>query len=68
MQAGVFSDPRRAEELHARLTLEGIPATIESRVQVGPFKNREEAEAARSRLKSLGVDAVMLMPAKGTKR
>ena len=68
LQAGVFSDPRRAEELHARLTLEGIPATIESRVQVGPFKNREEAEAARSRLKSLGVDAVMLLPAKGTKR
>ncbi len=67
LQAGVFSDPRRAEELHAKLTLEGIPSTIEARVQVGPFKNKEEAEAAREKMKALGIDAVMLMP-KGAKR
>jgi DedD protein len=66
LQAGVFADPRRAEELHARLTLEGIPSTIEARVQVGPFKSREEAEATRVKLKALGIDAVMLMP-KGVK-
>ena len=66
LQAGVFADPRRAEELHARLTLEGIPSTIEARVQVGPFKSREEAEAAREKLKTLGIDSVMLMP-KGAK-
>ena len=65
MQAGVFADPRRAEELHARLTLEGIPSTIEARVQVGPFKSREEAEAAREKLKTLGIDSVMLMPKGG---
>lgn len=62
LQAGVFADPRRAEELHARLTLEGIPSTIEARVQVGPFKNREEAEAARGKLKALGIDTVLLPP------
>ena len=67
VQAGVFSDPRRAEELHARLTLEGIPSTIEARVQAGPFKSREEAEAARVKMKALGIDAVMLMP-KGVRR
>jgi cell division protein FtsN len=66
LQAGVFADPRRAEELHARLTLEGIPSTIEARVQVGPFKSREEAEASRVKLKALGIDAVMLIP-KGVK-
>lgn len=66
LQAGVFSDPRRAEELHARLTLEGIPSTIEARVQVGPFSSRAEAEAAREKLKAMGVDAVLLP--KGTKR
>ena len=67
VQAGVFSDPRRAEELHARLALEGIPSTIEARVQAGPFKSKEEAEAARIKMKALGIDAVMLMP-KGVRR
>ena len=67
LQAGVFADPRRAEELHARLVLEGIPATIESRVQVGPFKDRAEAEAAREKLKAMGIDTVLLPP-KGSRR
>ena len=67
VQAGVFSDPRRAEELHAKLTLEGIPSTIEARVEVGPFKTRQEAEAARAKLNALGIDAVVLPP-KGGKR
>jgi DedD protein len=64
LQAGVFSDPRLAEELHARLTLNGIPSTLETRVQVGPFKSREEAEAARLKMKALGIDAVLLPPPK----
>lgn len=68
LQAGVFSDPRRAEELYARLTLEGIPASIESRVQVGPFKSKEEAERARARMKGLGVEAVLLLPNKAARR
>jgi DedD protein len=67
LQAGVFADPRRAEELHAKLTLEGIPSTIEARVQVGPFKSRQEAEATREKMKTLGIDAVLLLP-KGVKR
>ena len=67
LQAGVFSDPRRAEELHAKLTLEGIPSTIEARVQVGPFKSKQEAEEAREKMKAMGIDAVMLMP-KGLRR
>lgn len=62
-----FSDPRRAEELHARLALEGIPSTIEAQVQAGPFRSKEEAEAARVKMKALGIDAVMLMP-KGVRR
>ncbi|MEI7431086.1 MAG: SPOR domain-containing protein [Betaproteobacteria bacterium] len=67
LQAGVFADPRRAEELHAKLTLEGIPSTIEARVQVGPFKTKEEAEVAREKMKALGIDAVMLSP-RGARR
>ena len=67
VQAGVFADPRRAEELQARLAQEGIPATIEARVPVGPFKTRAEADAARARLTALGIESVLLPP-KGAKR
>jgi DedD protein len=62
LQAGVFADPRRAEELHARLTLEGIPSTIEARVHVGPFRNKAEMAEAQAKLKALGIDAVVLTP------
>ena len=67
LQAGVLADPRRAEELQSRLVQEGIPATIEARVQVGPFKTRAEADAARAKLNALGIDSVLLPP-KGQKR
>lgn len=46
---------------------EGIPATIEARVQVGPFKTKTEAEAARSKLTALGIETVLLPP-KSAKR
>lgn len=65
LQVGVFSDPRRAEELHSKLLQEGIPATIESRVQVGPFKTRKEADATREKLKAMGIDSVLLPPKDG---
>ena len=64
LQAGVFSDPRRAEDLQAKLMLEGIRSSIESRVEVGPFKTRAEAEAAREKMKALGIDTVLLLPKK----
>lgn len=67
VQAGVFSDAQRAEELRAMLMLNGIPSTLEARVQVGPFKTREEAEAARQKLKALGVEG-LLLPPRGNKR
>ncbi len=63
LQAGVFSSVQRAEELHARLTLSGVPSHVETRVQVGPFKTREEAEAAQIKLRELGIESV-LVPAR----
>ena len=65
LQAGVFSDTQHAEELHARLTREGIPSSIEARVQVGPFKSKAEAEATGKKLNALGIDSVLLPPKKG---
>lgn len=56
LQMGVFNNVANAEELRAKLELAGIPAQIEARVQVGPFKTREEADAAREKLRALGLD------------
>lgn len=67
VQAGVFADAQHAEELRAMLTLNGIPSTLEARVQVGPFKTRAEADAARQKLKALGIDGILLPP-KGARR
>ena len=64
LQAGVFSDPRRAEDLHAKLLQQGVPASIEARVEVGPFKTKAEALAAREKLKSIGIETMMLPPKK----
>ena len=66
LQAGVFANTQRAEELHAKLTLSGLPSTLETRVQVGPFRSRQEAEAAQEKLRELGVETVLLAP-KGAK-
>ena len=61
---GVFNNVANAEDLRAKLELNGIPATIEARVQVGPFASREEAEAARAKLKELGLDGGLLLTMK----
>lgn len=65
LKAGVFASAQRAEELHARLTLNGIPSTLEARVQVGPFKSREEARVAQEKMRDLGIEAVLVPPATG---
>lgn len=65
LQAGVFASPQRAEELHAKLTLSGVPSTLETRVQVGPFRTRQEAELAQAKLKELGVETVLVPPKAG---
>ncbi|HLO64251.1 MAG TPA: SPOR domain-containing protein, partial [Azonexus sp.] len=62
LQAGVFSSAQRAEELHAKLTLSGVPSTLETRVQVGPFRTKHEAEAAQAKLRELGVETILVPP------
>jgi len=64
VQVGVFANPTNAEELRAKLKAAGIPTQVETRVQVGPFNSRQEALAAQARLKSLGMDGGMVVPAK----
>ena len=57
-----LSSPQLAEELHAKLALSGVPTSLETRVQVGPFKTREEAERAQRKLHELGVETVLVPP------
>ena len=64
LQLGVFNNTTNAEELRTKLELNGIPAQIESRVQVGPFKSRLEAEQVRNKLKQLGMEPGMLVATK----
>lgn len=61
-QMGVFNDVANAQQLNDKLKAGGVPSRIEARVQVGPFKTREEAEAARQKLIELGIQPGILMP------
>lgn len=61
LQVGVFNNLANAEDLRAKLEGAGMPAHIEARVQVGPFATRQEAEQAREKLKSLGVEPGLVM-------
>ena len=63
VQAGVFASASAAEELHAKLALNGIPSSLEARVSIGPFKTREEAAVAQVKLKALGIDSLLIPPA-----
>lgn len=62
VQLGVFNNHSNAEELRTKLALAGIPTQVETRVQLGPFKTREEALKAQQTLRSLGVPQGLLVP------
>ena len=62
VQAGIFVENERARTLYQRLVSAGIPTVLESRVQVGPFTTRREAEGARQQLKSMGIDSIVVAP------
>lgn len=64
LQMGVFGNVANAEDLRAKLELNGIPASIEARVHVGPFSSREEVEAVRAKLKELGLDGGLMVTMK----
>lgn len=64
LQLGVFNNLTHAEELRAKLELNGIPAQIEARVQAGPYASREEAEQMRGKLRQLGLEEAVLVATK----
>jgi DedD protein len=60
VQLGVFTTVENAQALEAKLKEQGIPVFLETRVVVGPFRDRAEAEAAHRKLKALGVGGVIV--------
>ena len=59
VQLGVFSDMENAKQLQTKLAEHGIPSHTETRVQIGPFKTRAEADQAKEKLKALGISGVI---------
>lgn len=63
VQIGVFTNLAHAQELVDRLNKQGIHAYTETRVHVGPFASRAEAEKAQATLKKLGITGLIAQPA-----
>ena len=60
VQVGVFTDMDNARQLQAKLTEHGIPSHTETKLQLGPFNTKAEADAAQVKLKALGMGAVIV--------
>ena len=63
---GLFGDPANAERARQRLAAAGLPVLMDpvesargtlTRVRVGPFESREQADDAARRIRALGLDA-----------
>lgn len=59
VQAGSFLHASNAEKLLQQLQGAGIPAYLETRVQIGPFANKAEADAAMAKLRKMGINPVL---------
>ena len=60
VQLGVFSNPVNAMHLQEKLTQNGIKSYTETRLNVGPFQSKAEAEQALAKIRSLGISAVVV--------
>lgn len=59
VQLGIFGNPDNAREMVDKLNKQGIRAHLETRVQLGPFLNRQEAEKAQAEMRKLGYNALV---------
>lgn len=62
IQLGVFGDPANAVQLYERVAGAGYEVRIQSRVVVGPFADKSEAERAQRALRELGVAPGVVIP------
>ena len=61
VQLGVFNTVANAEKLRQKMQAQGVPVVVEARVHVGPFATRAEADEARAKLKTLGIEESVLV-------
>jgi len=59
VQLGVFASLEHAQALQGKLKEQGIPTTLETRVIVGPFRDRTEADATQKKLNALGIGGLV---------
>jgi DedD protein len=62
VQVGIFTSSENARTLEKKLSVKGIPARIETRVVVGPFQDRAEADAVVAQLRDMGFEGMVLGP------
>lgn len=60
LQLGVFTNYQNAKQLQERLNQAGIKSYTETRVHVGPFADKTEADQAREKMKALGINGVIV--------
>ncbi|PWB46451.1 MAG: SPOR domain-containing protein [Nitrosomonadales bacterium] len=59
VQLGLFTNHENAVQLQKRLAEHGIKAYTETRLHVGPFQNKAEAEQALNKIRGMGINAVL---------
>jgi cell division septation protein DedD len=71
INVGLFADPNNARNAMAKLQDAGLPALAQpihsakgtrTRVRVGPFETRAEAERVAEKIQSLQLEAVVFKP------
>lgn len=60
VQLGVFSNPANALQLQDKLTQNGIKSFTETKLNVGPFLNKADADQALAKIRAMGVSAVVI--------
>jgi len=60
VQLGVFSNPANAIQLQEKLAAHGIKSYTETKLHVGPFKDKAEADQALAKIRALGISAVVV--------
>lgn len=76
LQAASFNNHDEADQLKAKLALQGLPATIQKvaiegkgefhRVRLGPYEKIDDLDAATQQLSKMGIKAMRLKVKKGT--
>lgn len=59
VQLGLFSNHENAVQLQKRLADHGIKSYTETRLHVGPFQNKAEADQAMNKIRGMGINAVL---------